>query len=49
MDLREIGCEVVNWIHLAHDKDQWRARFNTVMNLGVPQNDDNFLISKFDY
>jgi hypothetical protein len=21
LDLREIGCEGVDWIHLAHDKD----------------------------
>jgi hypothetical protein len=25
MDLREIGTEVVDWIHLAQDRDQWRA------------------------
>jgi hypothetical protein len=23
MNLREIGWEVVDWIHLAHDRDQW--------------------------
>jgi hypothetical protein len=23
MDLREIGWEDVDWIHLAHDRDQW--------------------------
>jgi hypothetical protein len=26
--------EVVEWVHLAQDKDQWRALGNTVMNLG---------------
>jgi hypothetical protein len=31
MDLREMGCEFVDWIHLAQDKDQWRAVLNTVM------------------
>jgi hypothetical protein len=36
MDLREIRWEVVDWIHLALDRDQWRAVVNTVMNLGVP-------------
>jgi hypothetical protein len=36
MDLREKGCEVVDWIHLAQDKDQWWAVVNTVMNLRVP-------------
>jgi len=24
MDLREIGLEGVDWIHLAHDRDQWQ-------------------------
>jgi hypothetical protein len=32
MDLREIGVE---WIHLAQDRDRWRAVVNAVMNLGV--------------
>jgi len=35
MDLREIGCECVDWIHLAQDSDLWRAVVNTVMNLRV--------------
>jgi hypothetical protein len=36
MDLREIGCGAMDWLHLAQDRDQWRALVNTVMNLGVP-------------
>jgi hypothetical protein len=36
MDLREIGWEGVDWIHLAQDRDQWRAVVKTVMNLRVP-------------
>jgi hypothetical protein len=36
MDLREIGIDGVNWIQLAHDRIQWRACVNTVMNLRVP-------------
>jgi hypothetical protein len=36
MDLREIGFGDVDWIHLAQDRDRWRALVNTVMNLRVP-------------
>jgi hypothetical protein len=35
-DLREIGWKGVDWIHLAHDKDQWWPLGNMVMNLWVP-------------
>jgi len=33
MDLRKMGWEGVDWIHLAQDRDQWRAVVNAVMNL----------------
>jgi hypothetical protein len=33
---REIGFGGVDWIHVAQDRDQWRAVVNTVMNLRVP-------------
>jgi hypothetical protein len=36
MDLREIGFGDVDWIHLAQERDGWRALVNTVMNLRVP-------------
>jgi hypothetical protein len=36
MDLREVGWEGVDWIHLAQDRGQWRAVLGTVMNLWVP-------------
>jgi hypothetical protein len=36
MDLVEIGFGDVDWIHLAQDRDTWRALVNTVMNLRVP-------------
>jgi hypothetical protein len=36
MDLREIGWEGVDWMHLAQDKNQWRTLVNAVMNLRVP-------------
>jgi len=36
MNLRETGWKVVDWIHLAQDRDQWRALVNTIMNLRFP-------------
>jgi hypothetical protein len=36
MNLREIGFGDVDWIHLAQDRDRWRALVNTIMNLRVP-------------
>jgi hypothetical protein len=36
MDLREIAFGDVDWIHLAQDRDRWRALVNTVMNLRFP-------------
>jgi hypothetical protein len=36
MDIRKIGCGDVDWIHLAQDRDRWRALVNTVINLRVP-------------
>jgi hypothetical protein len=36
MDLREIGIDGANWVHLAQDRVQWRAFVNTIMNLRVP-------------
>jgi hypothetical protein len=35
IDIREIGWDGMDWIDLAHDKDQWRALVNTVMILRV--------------
>jgi len=36
MNLKEVGCEVVDWIHLAQDRGLWRALANMVMNFRVP-------------
>jgi hypothetical protein len=36
IDIREIGCGDVDWIHWAEDRDRWRALVNMVMNLRVP-------------
>jgi hypothetical protein len=38
MDVTEIGFEGVDWIHLAQDKDRYRAVVNAVMNFRVQQN-----------
>jgi hypothetical protein len=45
MDLREAGWEEMDWIDLAQDRDRWRTVVNAVMNLRVPYNVGNFLIS----
>jgi len=34
-NLSEIVWEGVDWMHLAQDRDQWRAVVNTVMKLWV--------------
>jgi hypothetical protein len=33
---RKTAWECVDWIHLAQDKDQWRAAVYTIMKLEVP-------------
>jgi hypothetical protein len=34
--LREISWDVMDWINLTQDRDQWRALVNMVINLRVP-------------
>jgi hypothetical protein len=36
MDLREIGWNVMDWLDLAQDRNQWRDLVNTEINLRVP-------------
>ena len=36
MDLQGVGCEDMDWIDVAQDRDRLRALVNAVMNLGVP-------------
>jgi hypothetical protein len=42
MDFREKNRDV-DWIHLAQDRDQWRALLNTVVNLLVSESAGNIL------
>jgi hypothetical protein len=38
VDVREMGCGVVDWINLAQDRDQWRAVVYAPVNFRVPLN-----------
>jgi hypothetical protein len=35
IDLREMGCDGMDWIDLAQDRVQWKALVNMVMNLRI--------------
>jgi hypothetical protein len=43
MNLKEIGCEGVDWVHLTLDRDQWRALVDMLMKLFGPYNAGKFL------
>jgi len=36
IDLQEVGCECMDWIDVALDRDRWRTLVNAVMNLRFP-------------
>jgi len=36
MDLQEVGCEYVDWIGLARDRDRWRTLVSAEIHLRVP-------------
>jgi hypothetical protein len=36
MDLQEVGCEGMDWIELAQDRDRLRALMTAIMKLRVP-------------
>ena len=33
MDLREVGCDLGDWIDFSQDMDQWRAEVRAVIKL----------------
>jgi hypothetical protein len=35
VDLQKVGCESMDWIDLAQDRDIWRVGVNAVMNVRV--------------
>jgi hypothetical protein len=42
MDVRKIGREGVDWIHLAQERNQWQVLMNMIMNLRFALKAENF-------
>jgi len=36
LDVREMGLQDVDWMHVAQDMYKWQAPVNMVMNIWVP-------------
>jgi hypothetical protein len=36
IDLHEVGCEGMDWIDVAQDRDRWRALVKRVQNPRIP-------------
>ena len=43
MDFQKCGRDSMDYIHLAQDRDRWRAPVNVVLNFRVPHSAGNFL------
>jgi hypothetical protein len=45
IDSGGMGWVTIDWVDLAHDRNQWRTLVNTVVNHRVPENIGKFLSS----
>jgi hypothetical protein len=41
--VKDIGWEDVDWMHLAHNRDQWKTLMCTVMKVSVQLKVENFV------